>query len=159
MLVLDRAHGASAYQQLWHLDPSLTATLVSSTEVAATATATKTAPATTLCLIRVPLPGYAIASGSTRVVKGQTNPYQGWVSEQQLQRTPADVAEMTGYGVGSADATEMLTLITATAPGTAASASVVSRAPNGAYRVRVHIGSVIVTVEIQPNGSLTQIAN
>ena len=95
MLVFDRAQGgsaASAYSQLWHLGPTLRVTTVGPSSAIASA------PGTKLTLARVALPGQVIAPGSTQVARGQTDPYQGWVSDQMLQRTPADVVTMTSTG-------------------------------------------------------------
>jgi hypothetical protein len=60
------------YQQLWHLDPGLKVTVVRRTYAVATA------PGTQLQIRQVPLPGQRIPQGSTRVIRGQRDPYQGW---------------------------------------------------------------------------------
>jgi Heparinase II/III-like protein len=153
LLVLDRGSGNSSYQQLWHLDPSLTVTSLSASAATATApavaaTAKKRAiPATALHLIQIPLPGQVIPAGSTTVVKGQTDPYQGWVSRQALQRTPAPVVIMSSEGAGPSLSTTMLTLIAATAPGTPVSATA-SVTSSGAYDVTVRIGNTTVPVSM-----------
>jgi Heparinase II/III-like protein len=158
VLVLDRGSLEKNYQQLWHLDPGLAVTSVTATTATATApavaaTATSPAvPATTLRIARIALPGQVIPAGSTTVVKGQTNPYQGWVSHQMLQRIPAPVVIMSGKGTGMSLSTAMLTLIAATAPGTPVSATA-TVAPggtpaNGPYHVRVRIGTVTVPVVV-----------
>lgn len=158
MLVLDRGSGEENYQQLWHLDPGLTVTAV--TGVAATAaapampaTATSPAiPATTLRIARIVLPGQAILAGSMTVVQGQTNPYQGWVSRQALQRIPAPVVIMSSQGAGLDSSTAMLTLIAATAPGIPVSATATMAAggtpANGPYLVLISVGTVTVPVTI-----------
>jgi hypothetical protein len=152
MLVLDRDQGAPAYQQLWHLDPGLTVTAVTASVAVATApairaTATSPAfPATALTIARIPLPGQVIRAGSTTVVKGQTNPYQGWVSHQALQRIPAPVVTMTGKGAGAALSSTMLTLITATAPGTRVTARVA--ASSGHDVVDITIGTATIPVNV-----------
>lgn len=152
MLVLDRDQGAPAYQQLWHLDPGLTITAVTASVAVATApairaTATSPAfPATALTIARIPLPGQVIRAGSTTVVKGQTNPYQGWVSHQALQRIPAPVVTMTGKGAGAALSSTMLTLITATAPGTRVTARVA--ASSGHDVVDITIGTATIPVNV-----------
>ena len=150
MLVLDEATGNSSYQQLWHLDPSLTVTsanaggaIATAPAVAATATS-RAVPATALHLVRIPVSGPGTA-GPTTVVKGQTNPYQGWVSRQALQRTPAPVIIMNSDGTGSGLDTTMLTLITATAPGTPVSATAIATA-SGSYTVTVRIGKTTTSV-------------
>jgi len=113
ILVLDRASGATAYQQLWHLDPGLTVTKVTSSYAIASA------PGTELEILQIPLPGQAIPAGSTAVVRGQVSPYQGWVSHQMLQRIPAPVVTMTRHGSSAA----ILTLIAPAAPGTPVTAT------------------------------------
>jgi hypothetical protein len=132
IIVFDRARGGSSgstYAQLWHLDPSLR--VASVTRSAAVATA----PGTTLTLAQVPLPGQVIPAGSTQVVRGQSGPYQGWVSRQMLRRSPADVVTMTRSGASAA----ILTLLIPTAPGTPVAYSVTGP-PSGPYRLRVTAG-------------------
>jgi Heparinase II/III-like protein len=152
MLVLDRDQGAPSYQQLWHLDPGLTVTSVTASRAVATApaigaTATSPAfPATALTLVRIPLPGQAIRAGSTTVVKGRVSPYQGWVSHRALQRIPAPVVTMTGKGAGTALTSTMLTLITATAPGTRVTTRVASSA--GHYVAYLTIGTATIPVNV-----------
>src|SRR5918999_1457804 len=85
VLVFDRAAGAGRYQQLWHLDPALRVTAVHRTHAVATA------PGTRLHIRRLTLSAASAASASTRVVTGQTRPYQGWVSHAMRSRTPAPV--------------------------------------------------------------------
>jgi len=152
MLVLDEATGNSSYQQLWHLDPSLTVTsanaggaIATAPAVAATATS-RAVPATALHLVRIPVSGPGTA-GPTTVVKGRINPYQGWVSRQALQRTPAPVVIMNSDGTGSGLDTTMLTLITATAPGTPVSATATATA-SGSYTVTVRIGRTTTSVRL-----------
>jgi hypothetical protein len=149
-VVFDRASGASSYQQLWHLDPSLKVTTLASSYAIASAPATKTAPATKLELIQVPLPGQAIPRGSTQVVRAHVNPYQGWVSQQMLQRTPDDVIEMNRTGTSAA----ILTLIAAAAPGTAIWATVSGPAA-GPYRLQVHIGPKVNRLTVTANGTIS----
>src|ERR1700691_3951102 len=79
-----------------------------------------TAPGTQLEIRQIPFPGQVIPAGSTRVVRGQTNPYQGWVSHQMLQRIPAPVVTMARTGSSAA----MLTLISASGPGVVVSTSI-----------------------------------
>jgi hypothetical protein len=133
VIVFDRARGGSAgsaYSQLWHLDPSLR--VASVTRSAAVATA----PGTIFTLAQVALPGQVIPAGSTRVVRGQTGPYQGWVSHQMLQRIPAGVVTMTRTGTSAA----ILTLLIPSAPGTPVAYSVTGPAA-GPYRLRVKVGA------------------
>jgi hypothetical protein len=154
MLVLDRDQGASAYQQLWHLDPGLTVTAVTASRAVATAPATPATaaspafPATALTIARLPLPGQVIRAGSTTVVKGQVNPYQGWVSRQALQRLPAPVVIMAGQGTGTALASAMLTLITAAAPGTRVTARVVAAAGHDVAQITIGTATVPVNVNL-----------
>jgi hypothetical protein len=158
MLVLDRGAGEENYQQLWHLDPGLAVTSVTASSATATApaisaTATSPAvPATTLRIARIALPGQVIPVGSTTVLRGQTSPYQGWVSHQVLQRIPAPVVIMSARGTGPSLSTAMLTLIAASAPGTQVNTTV-TVAPggtpaNGPYFVLVGIGTATVPVTI-----------
>lgn len=154
VLVLDQGSSEESYQQLWHLDPGLTVTSVAAATATATApavaaTATSPAiPATTLRISRIALPGQVIPAGSTTVVKGRANPYQGWVSRQALQRIPAPVVVMSSTGTGTNPGTAMLTLIAATAPGTPVSATA-TVAPGGSpYLVLVRIGTATVPVTI-----------
>lgn len=154
MLVLDRDSGASAYQQLWHLDPGLTVTTVTASQAVATAKATPATatspafPATALTIARIPLPGQVIRAGSTTVVKGQVNPYQGWVSHQALQRLPAPVVIMASRGAGAALASAMLTLITAAAPGTRVTARVVSAAGHDVAQITIGTATIPVNVNL-----------
>jgi hypothetical protein len=143
-VVFDRAAGASAYQQLWHLDPALHVTSLGPSYAIASA------PGTSLSLLQVPLPGQVIPPGSTQVIRGQTSPYQGWVSQQMLQRTPADVVAMTRTGSSAA----ILTLIVPTAPGTRVAYSI-SGPPAGPYRLRVTAGAAVVTFTITSGGIIS----
>jgi hypothetical protein len=161
MLVLDRSAEAPAYQQLWHLDPGLTISKVTASSATATAPAIAATahspafPATALVITQVPLPGKVIPAGSTTVAKGQVNPYQGWVSHQQLQRIPAPVVIMTSKGAGAKKSTTMLTLIAATAPGTPVTATVaknpVASAGGASYDVTVRIGTTSTVIQVDPS--------
>ncbi len=147
VIVFDRARGGSAgsaYTQLWHLDPSLR--VISLTRSAAVATA----PGTSLTLAQVALPGQAISAGSTQLVRGQTSPYQGWVSHQMLQRIPADVVTMTRTGPSAA----ILTLLVPTAPGTPVAYSVTGP-PAGPYRLRVSVGASVTSYTITAGGTIS----
>ncbi len=143
VLVFDRASGAPRYTQLWHLDPGLTVTAVRSSYAIATA------PGTQLEISQIPLPGQVIPAGSTRVVQGQVNPYQGWVSHSALRRTPAPVVAMSRSGSSAA----ILTLIAPTAPATEISASI-SRSPGGWYRLRLRIGGLELSFLISAGGDI-----
>ena len=143
VLVLDRASGASRYQQLWHLDPGLTVTTVTRSYAVATA------PGAQLEIRQIPLPGQQIPAASTQVTRGQARPYQGWVSHAALQRIPAPVISMTRTGSSAA----ILTLIAPTAPGAAVSASV-GAGPRGWYRLRVQIGGRQFSFLISAGGDI-----
>ncbi len=145
VLVFDRASGASSYQQLWHLDPGLTVTRVSRSYAVATA------PGTQLEIRQIPLPGQVIPSGSTRVIRGQTSPYQGWVSHQMLQRIPAPVITMTRTGSSAA----MLTLIAPSSPGAVVTAAITQR-PGGWYHLRVGLGGSSASFLISAAGYIEQ---
>ena len=147
MLVFDRAQGgsaASAYSQLWHLDPGLQVTKVGPSSAIASA------PGTTLSLVQVALPGQVIPPGSTQVTSGQTGPYQGWVSHQMLQQIPADVVTMTRSGPSAA----ILTLLIPTAPGTRVAYSVTGRSP-GPYRLSVTVGATATSYTITADGIIS----
>ena len=147
MVVFDRAQGgsaASAYSQLWHLGPTLRVTTLGRSSAIATA------PGTKLTLARVALPGQVIAPGSTQVTRGQTDPYQGWVSDQMLQRTPADVVTMTSTGPSAA----ILTLLVPTAPATPVSYSI-SGPTAGPWTLRVTVGATATSYTITADGTIS----
>jgi hypothetical protein len=144
VLVLDRASGASRYQQLWHLDPALRVTRLSRSYAIASAAGT------TLEMLQIPLPGQVIPRGSTQVIRGQLHPYQGWVSRQMLQRTRADVVTMTRAGPSAA----MLTLIVPTEP-RASVAATLSGPRGGPYRLRVRAGGTLAIFSITANGLIS----
>jgi heparinase II/III-like protein len=136
ILVFDRASGAARYEQLWHLDPSLSVrSVTASTAVAA-------APGTQLVIKQVPLPGQRITSGSTRVASG-------FVSRGQNRRTRAKIVTMTRGGASAA----MLTLIAPTAPGARVKASIAA-AGGGRYRLRVTIGGQSLTFLVTAGGAI-----
>ena len=146
MLVFDRARGGSAtsaYSQLWHLGPTLHVTTVGPSDAIASA------PGTTLTLAQVALPGQVIAPGSTQVTRGQTDPYQGWVSDQMLQRTPADVVTMTSTGPSAA----ILTLLVPTAPATPVSYSISGSA--GPWQLQVTVGAIVTFYTITADGVIS----
>ena len=144
VVVFDRASGAPSYQQLWHLDPALSVTSVGPSSAIASA------PGTELALLRVALPGQVVPPGSVTVVRGQTDPYQGWVSHQMLQQTPADVVEMNQQGPAAA----ILTVIVPTAPGTLVTASA-SGPPGGPYLLQVRIGHALSTFTVTADGTIS----
>jgi Heparinase II/III-like protein len=147
MVVFDRARGgsaASAYAQLWHLDPALRVT------AAGPSSAIASAPGTKLTLAQVALPGQLIPPGSTQVTSGQTDPYQGWVSDQMLQRTPADVVTMTSTGPSAA----ILTLLVPTAPSTPVAYSI-SGPTAGPWTLRVTVGATVTFCTITADGTIS----
>ncbi len=143
ILVFDRAQGAASYQQLWHLDPGLTVTTVRSSYAIATA------PGTQLEIRQIALPGQVIPDGSTQVIRGQVNPYQGWVSHAALQRIPAPVITMTRTGPSAA----ILTLIAPTSPGTAITAAI-TQGPADWYQLRLQIGARQLSFLISADGDI-----
>lgn len=143
VVVFDQAAGAGRYEQLWHLDPALAVTR------AGPAGAIASAPGTELALLRVPLPGQSFPAGSVTVARGQTDPYQGWVSHQLEQRVPADTVEMTQDGPSAA----MLTVIVPAAPGTPVTAAA-SGPPSGPYRLTVTIGTAAATFTVTAAGAI-----
>jgi hypothetical protein len=143
ILVFDRASGASRYQQLWHLDPGLSVTTVGRSYAVATAAGTR------LLISQIPLPGQVIPQASTRVVRGQTRPYQGWVSRGMLQRIPAPVITMSRTGPSAA----ILTLIAPTGPSAAVTAWAASQ-PGGRYRVHVRLGTTAIAFLVNANGDI-----
>jgi len=143
VLVFDRASGAARYEQLWHLDPGLTVTSVTRSYAIATAAGTQ------LEIRQIPLPGQVIPAGSTRVVEGQVDPYQGWVSHAALQRTRAPVVTMSRSGSSAA----ILTLIAPTAPGAAIGATIASAA-GGWYRLRLDLSGRQLSFLISPGGDI-----
>jgi len=145
VLVLDRASGAVSYQQLWHLDPGLRVTTVTRSYAIASA------PGTQLEILQIPLPGQAIPAGSTHMIRGQTGPYQGWVSRGALQQTPAPVVAMTRNGPSAA----ILTLIAPTAPGAAITAATTGR-PAGQYQLRLQIAGTRLSFLIGSDGDIKQ---
>ena len=147
VVVFDRASGAAEYQQLWHLDPGLTVRSVGAADAIATA------PGTELEILQVPLPGQVIPPGSTQVVTGQTNPYQGWVSRAQNQREPAPVVTMTRYGPTAS----ILTAIVPAAPGTPIAASA-TRDGGSSYLLRLTIGATTHTLQVSAAGEITSAA-
>jgi hypothetical protein len=148
MIVFDRATGGSdtsAYQQLWHLAAALTVTQVGASYAVASA------PGAELTLARVALPGQVIPPGSTQVAVGQASPYQGWVSDQMLQRTPADTVTMTSTGPSAA----ILTLLVPTAPATQVTYSV-SGPTAGPWTLRVTVGATATSYTITADGTISQ---
>jgi len=144
VVVFDRAKGAGEYQQLWHLDPALAVTSVTSTH------ATATDGGTSLVLVRVILPGQAIQAQSVQVVRAQTHPWQGWVSPQLEERIPDDVVEVTTCGPTAA----MLTVIVPVARGTTVTATATGP-ESGPYRLTVKIGRTVTRLTVTSGGKIS----
>jgi hypothetical protein len=147
MVVFDRATGGSdtsAYQQLWHLAPALTVTEVGASYAIASA------PGSELTVARVALPGQVISPGSTQVAVAQASPYQGWVSDQMLQRTPADTVTMTSTGPSAA----ILTLLVPAAPATPVTYSI-SGPTAGPWTLRVTVGATATSYTITADGTIS----
>ena len=96
------------------------------------------------------LPGQVIAPGSTQVTRGQTDPYQGWVSHQMLQRTPADVVTMTSTGPSAA----ILTLLVPTAPARRCRTRSADRRPAPAGS-SVTVGATVTSYTITADGVIS----
>jgi Heparinase II/III-like protein len=143
VVVFDRASGAGTYEQLWHLDPGLRVTTVRD------AYAVATAPGTELEIRQVALPGQVIPAGSTQVVRGQTSPYQGWVSRGQNQRTAAPVVTMTRHGVSAS----ILTVIVPAPPGTPVTASATQYGADW-YKLRLTVGQAVRTLLVSVGGTI-----
>lgn len=143
IVVFDRTSGAGTYQQLWHLGPSLSVTTVRD------AYAVAAAPGTELVIRQLALPGQVVPAGSTRVVRGQVNPYQGWVSRGQNQRTPASVVVMTRHGASAS----VLTVIVPARPGTPVTATA-ARGGAGRYRLRLVIGRTVRILLVSAGGAI-----
>jgi hypothetical protein len=111
--------------------------------------AVATASGTELVIRQVALPGQVIPAGSTQVVRGQTSPYQGWVSRGQNQRTPAPVVTMTRHGVSAS----ILTVIVPAPPGTPVTASA-ARYGAGWYKLRLTVGRAVRTLLVSGGGTI-----
>jgi hypothetical protein len=127
-------------------DPGLTVTTVSRSYAVATA------PGTRLVIRQIPLPGQVIPPGSTRVIHGQTSPYQGWVSHQMLQRIPAPVITMTRRGTSTA----ILTLIAPSSPGAGLTTTITQQADGSWYRLRIDLGGRTTSFLISTGGYIEQ---
>jgi hypothetical protein len=84
------------------------------------------------------------------VVRGQVNPYQGWVSRGQNQRTPAPVIVMTRHGASAS----ILTVIVPARPGTPVTAAA-TRDGAGQYRLRLAIGRTVRILLVSAGGAIT----
>jgi hypothetical protein len=148
VIVFDRVRGGSSttrYQQLWHLDPTFAIERIGRSF----ATATVSGANTRLWLGQVPFPNQAVPPGSTWAVRGETNPYQGWVSRQALSRIKAPVVSMSRTGRSTA----MLTVITP-ARTMVGVRYYLTRRPDGWYRLDVYIGDAVSRYAVSPGGYL-----
>jgi hypothetical protein len=94
IVVLDRVRGGPVqrYEQLWHLAPEL--------EVAdsgADAVSAYAPDGAGLTVLRIPFV-LDSAGASTDVTRGQSEPYQGWVSDRLGERTPGSVVAFSQTG-------------------------------------------------------------
>jgi hypothetical protein len=94
VVVLDRVRGGPAqrYDQLWHLAPELGVDEVDTNEVTAYAP-----DGTGVAVLRIPMSPDS-SGASTEVIRGASDPYQGWVSGGLGERTPAPVVAMSQVG-------------------------------------------------------------
>jgi hypothetical protein len=147
MVVLDRASGATRYQQLWHLDPGLAVTTLDRSCVIARP---RRDDGTRLWICPVALPGQVLPPGSTQVIRGQVTPYQGWVSRRMLQRTPAPVVVMNRSGNSAA----ILTVIVPTNRSAPVTTRIATQ-PDAWYRLDVRIGRHTQRFLVSPGGDIT----
>jgi hypothetical protein len=97
-VVLDRTTATKAtqsFRQLWHLAPNMR---TSNGKRGVTTATPNDGTNAKLWMIPVSLDGHAIRDSSSAVVKGRTQPRQGWVSEKMLDRQPAPVVQMSSRG-------------------------------------------------------------
>jgi len=94
-------------------------------------------------------PGQVIPLGSTQVLRGQTDPYQGWVSHASLQMIPAPVVAMNRTGSSMA----ILTLIAPASPGAAVTAAVTGQS-GGRYQLSVQIASRHLSFLVSTDGHI-----
>lgn len=87
IVVLDRIRGGPVqrYDQLWHLAPELQVA-----EVATDAVSAYAPDGAGVAVLRIPL-SVDSSGASTEVIRGESEPYQGWVSGGLGERTPAPV--------------------------------------------------------------------
>ncbi|GAB2756802.1 hypothetical protein GCM10027072_63690 [Streptomyces bullii] len=148
LVVYDRGHDRQerTWRALWHLAPDFTPRKVSHSHVQALSSDGRSQ----LVVSQVPLPGQSVPSGSTRVARGVTDPYQGWVSPLEGQRLPASTALMQRHG----KELRMLTLIVPAGVDQPVSWSA-TRDADGWYRVTVRIGFTERAIRVGPDGSMT----
>ncbi|MBZ9639904.1 heparinase II/III family protein [Streptomyces sp. PSKA30] len=149
LVVYDRGHDQQArtWRAMWHLAPDFTPRRTSHSYVSALSSD----GTSQLLISQVPLPGQSVPSGSTRVVRGAKDPYQGWVSPIEGQRLPASTVMMQRRG----KELRMLTLIVPAAAHQSVSSSS-TKDSDGWYRVTVRIGFYEHTIRVSPDGYMTR---
>ncbi|MEU8268886.1 heparinase II/III family protein [Sphaerisporangium sp. NPDC049002] len=102
MAVLDTVQSGAQARSYWHLDPSLTPVSTNGGRIVV-----KDRAGWKATLVQLAMPSCEPISGQS-VVRGQTNPYQGWVSPSYMQKVPASVVVSPATG----------SLLTVVVPGT-----------------------------------------
>lgn len=94
IVVLDRVRGGPAqrYDQLWHLAPELRVAEIGTDAVSAFAP-----DGAGVAVVRIPWSAEN-SGASTEVTRGESDPYQGWVSGRLWDRTPAPVVTFSELG-------------------------------------------------------------
>ncbi|GGI05965.1 S-layer homology domain-containing protein [Egicoccus halophilus] len=147
VVVFDRASTRTdrTFVQRWHLAPDMTATPVGRSYADA-----RTADGRTRLVVQqVPLPGQQLPPGSTQVVRGRTEPLQGWRSFRVRERTPAPTVELRRVGTS----TQQLTVLAAGDPSADVSTDL-RRLDDGWLLLRVRVGAESLDVRISPGGYL-----
>lgn len=102
MAVLDTVPSGAQARSYWHLDPALTPVSTSGGQIVV-----KDKSGWKATLVQLAMPSCKPISGQS-VVRGQTNPYQGWVSPSYMKKVPASVVVSPATG----------SLLTVVVPGT-----------------------------------------
>ncbi|MFC4533646.1 heparinase II/III domain-containing protein [Sphaerisporangium dianthi] len=103
MAVYDTVASGAKARSYWHLDPALTPVSTSGGRVVV-----KDKSGWKATLAQIEMPSCKPISGQT-VVRGRTNPYQGWISPSYMTKVPASVVVSPATG----------SLLTVIVPGTA----------------------------------------
>ncbi|GII87337.1 hypothetical protein Ssi03_53270 [Sphaerisporangium siamense] len=98
MAVLDTVPAGTRARNYWHLDPALTPVSTGGGRVVV-----KDKSGWKATVVQLAMPSCAPVSGQT-LVRGRTNPYQGWISPSYMKRVPATV-------IVSPPATSLLTVV------------------------------------------------
>ncbi|MEU9884865.1 heparinase II/III family protein [Sphaerisporangium sp. NPDC051011] len=85
MAVLDTVPAGAKARSYWHLDPALTPVSTSGGRVVV-----KDKSGWKATVVQVAMPSCKPVSGQS-VVRGRTNPYQGWISPSYMSKVPASV--------------------------------------------------------------------